>query len=149
MKEEEGEDQVEGPKGRGGGGSGSGGDGDDDDDDGPVDNAHGHGELEEATVDARTGHVSKSGKPLITLEEMSEKLGFGCFHVQLLFVVSAIWMADAMEMMLISFIAPPLQCTFGLTDAEKALITSVVFFGMFLGASVWGWFQDHAGRKIG
>ena len=105
---------------------------------------------EGTATDTDTGHrVSLSGKPLLTLDEMSERLGFGCFHVELLFVVSAIWMADAMEMMLISFVSPPLQCYFDLTDAEKAAITSVVFVGMFFGSTSWGYFQDHVGRKIG
>lgn len=102
------------------------------------------------TMDDTGRRVSPtSGKPLLTLDEMSERLGFGCFHVELLFVVSAIWMADAMEMMLISFVSPPLQCYFDLTDAEKAAITSVVFIGMFFGSTSWGYFQDHVGRKIG
>jgi MFS family permease len=84
----------------------------------------------------------------ITVDELTEGLGFGCFQIGLLFIVSVIWLADAMEMILISFISPPLQCYFGLTDAEKALITSVVFVGMFIGGGVWGLFQDRFGRKV-
>jgi len=117
----------------------------------------GDDDLKDVTLEDRTIELSPAektefapnGKPYITLDKLTQKLGFGVFHVQLLFIVSAIWMADAMEMMLISFVSPPLQCYFDLSDAEKALITSVVFIGMFFGSASWGWFQDRFGRKIG
>ena len=37
--------------------------------------------------------------------------------------------ADAMEMMILSILAPALQCAWGITQVEQATITTVVFLG--------------------
>jgi len=40
--------------------------------------------------------------------------------------------ADAMEMMILSILAPALQCAWGITQVEQATITTVVFLGKTL-----------------
>lgn len=85
----------------------------------------------------------------ISLDECISRLGFGKFQIKLLFVVSIIWVADAMEMMMIGFISPAVACEFNLTDASKAVLTTMVFVGMFFGAFAWGVFDDRFGRKKG
>ena len=85
----------------------------------------------------------------ILLDECINRLGFGKFQIKLLFIVSIIWVADAMEMMMIGFISPAVACTFKLTDASKAMLTTMVFVGMFFGAIAWGIFDDRFGRKKG
>ena len=41
------------------------------------------------------------------------------------------------------------KCEFDLSPVEKTLITSVVFFGMMVGAFTWGMVADARGRKTG
>ena len=70
-------------------------------------------------------------------------------QIELLFIISNIWLADSMEVMMLSFIAPALRCEWGLTRTQEATITTVVFVGMLFGASFWGWFNDTYGRRTG
>ena len=85
----------------------------------------------------------------ITLDECVTQLGFGKFQVKLFLVLSVLWVADAMEIMMIGFISPALACEFNLTDSAKAVLTTMVFMGMFLGAFFWGIVADRYGRKKG
>ena len=85
----------------------------------------------------------------IELNEVMGRIGFGKFQIKLLFVVSVIWIADAMEIMMISFITPAVSCEFELTSASKATLTMVVGIGMLIGAFSWGLFDDRFGRKKG
>ena len=85
----------------------------------------------------------------ILLDEVIDRLGFGKFQIKLLFIVSIIWVADAMEMMMIAFISPALACEFNLTDSSKAMLTTMIFVGMLFGAFAWGIFDDKYGRKKG
>ncbi len=57
-------------------------------------------------------------------------------------------MGDAMEMMILSILGPSLKCDWLLSEWQKALITTVVFLGMFLSASMWGKLCDLYGRKM-
>jgi len=47
--------------------------------------------------------------PQFTVDHAIEVLGFGRFQWKLLFLTGAIWAADAMEIMFISFIIPLLR----------------------------------------
>ena len=85
----------------------------------------------------------------IRLSECINQLGFGKFQFKVYCITSVIWLADAMEIMMIASITPSLKCAFGLTDSAKALLSTVVFVGMLFGAFVWGIFADRYGRKKG
>ena len=85
----------------------------------------------------------------ILLDEVINRIGVGKFQIKLLFIVSVIWIADAMEIMMIAFISPALLCEFNLDDRSKALLSIMVFVGMFFGAFAWGIFDDRCGRKKG
>ncbi|XP_058632169.1 synaptic vesicle 2-related protein isoform X4 [Onychostoma macrolepis] len=58
------------------------------------------------------------------------------------------WMADAMEMMLLSIAAPQLRCEWRLSSWKVAFITSIVFIGMMISSSLWGNISDKYGRKV-
>eukprot|EP00939_MAST-03C_sp_MAST-3C-sp1_P005074 g5074.t1 len=73
----------------------------------------------------------------------------GRFQRYLIVCVGAIWIADAMEIILISFLSPTLRCHWSLSSAEEASITTVVFLGMLLGAPFWGYIDDVKGRRFG
>ncbi|XP_077096652.1 synaptic vesicle 2-related protein [Siphateles boraxobius] len=83
-----------------------------------------------------------------TVEEAVEAIGFGMFQWKLSMLTGVAWMADAMEMMLLSIAAPQLRCEWRLSSWKVAFITVVVFIGMMLSSSLWGNISDKYGRKV-
>ena len=65
--------------------------------------------------------------PTLDAEACCARAGFGRFQVVLLLYCGCAWAADAMEMMLLSFLGPAVRCEWGLTPSQEGLITSVVF----------------------
>jgi len=57
-------------------------------------------------------------------------------------------MVDAMEVMVLVYLAAAAKCEWGLSTQQEALLTSMVFLGMCLGAPVWGAVSDARGRKF-
>ncbi|KAM9841674.1 synaptic vesicle 2-related protein [Aulostomus maculatus] len=84
-----------------------------------------------------------------TLDEALEAVGFGKFQWKISLVTGLSWVADAMEMMILSILSPQLHCEWSLPSYQVALITSVVFIGMGISSSVWGNMSDKHGRKVG
>ncbi|KAI6188264.1 Synaptic vesicle 2-related protein [Aphelenchoides besseyi] len=84
-----------------------------------------------------------------TVDEAVEFLGFGKFQLTLSFLTGLAWMADAMEMMILSILSPALYCEWEITAVEQAMITTVVFSGMMLSSTVWGKICDRFGRRTG
>ncbi|XP_007238331.3 synaptic vesicle 2-related protein isoform X1 [Astyanax mexicanus] len=83
------------------------------------------------------------------VEDAVEAIGFGTFQWKLSILTGLSWMADAMEMMILSILAPQLHCEWRLPSWEVALLTSVVFIGMMISSSLWGNISDKYGRKTG
>ncbi|KAL8239701.1 hypothetical protein R6Q59_016268 [Mikania micrantha] len=83
------------------------------------------------------------------LDEALSKLGFGNFQFIMLGYAGLGWIAEAMEMMLLSFVGPTIQQEWGLSSSEESLISTVTFVGMLVGAYVWGIVSDCYGRKKG
>ncbi|XP_034090093.1 synaptic vesicle 2-related protein-like isoform X1 [Gymnodraco acuticeps] len=84
-----------------------------------------------------------------TVDEALEAIGFGKFQWKMSVVTGLSWVADAMEMMILSILAPQLHCEWKLPGYQVALITSVVFAGMGVGSPLWGNVSDTYGRKTG
>nr|CAB3458381.1 unnamed protein product [Digitaria exilis] len=82
-----------------------------------------------------------------TTDEALSQLGFGRFQALLLVFLGTGWVADAMEVMLLSFVGPSMKEEWGVSGGAEGLITSVVFAGMFLGACVGGLSSDRYGRR--
>ncbi|KAH7373279.1 hypothetical protein KP509_17G048000 [Ceratopteris richardii] len=76
-------------------------------------------------------------------------MGFGPFQIWVLVYAGIVWMADAMEMMLLSFVGPAVQKTWNLIPSQESMVTSVVFIGMMIGACFWGAVSDMKGRRPG
>lgn len=81
------------------------------------------------------------------MEEIIEKCGFGRFQYKLMIVCGLVFMADAMEIMLLSFLQIVLKSEWALSSNEQASITSVVFLGELPGSIFWGYLADTIGRK--
>ena len=64
-------------------------------------------------------------KGVFTIDEAVETIGFGIFQLKLSFVAGLAWMADSMEMMVLSILSPALLCEWSLSSWQKALITTV------------------------
>lgn len=93
--------------------------------------------------------VNQPEPTFLTVEEAVEKLGFGPFQICITVVCGMIWLADAIELMLLSVLSPALKCQWNLSSSEEASITSIVFVGFLIGSLFWGYFCDAFGRKTG
>ncbi|KAL5718032.1 Organic cation/carnitine transporter 7 [Ranunculus cassubicifolius] len=87
--------------------------------------------------------------PEFTVDEALVAMGFGKFQGLMLAYAGMGWVAEAMEMMILSFVGPSVQSEWGLTSRQESLITSVVFVGMLIGAYSWGIVSDNLGRRNG
>uniref|UniRef100_A0A8C2CKQ4 SV2 related protein b n=3 Tax=Cyprinus carpio TaxID=7962 RepID=A0A8C2CKQ4_CYPCA len=88
------------------------------------------------------------GDKTFTVEEAVEAIGFGRFQWKLSMLTGVAWMADAMEMMLLSIVTPQLRCEWRLSSWKVAFITAIVFIGMMVSSSLWGNISDKYGRKL-
>lgn len=72
---------------------------------------------------------------------------FGRFQWLLLGYTALAWAAEAMELLLLSFIGPAATAEWGLQGGQEASLSSVVFVGMLVGAYAWGLLADAKGRR--
>lgn len=79
--------------------------------------------------------------------EAIDQLGFGKFQWLLLGMVGFANVADAMEMMILSILAPALHCHWHISQVQQASLTTVVFLGMMLASPFWGTVADKFGRR--
>ncbi|XP_039956721.1 synaptic vesicle 2-related protein isoform X2 [Bactrocera tryoni] len=82
-----------------------------------------------------------------TVQQAVNLLGFGWFHVKLSLFVGLCWMADSMEMTILSIIGPTTQCEWNVSTYQKAFMTTIVFLGMIISPSFWTQLSDRYGRK--
>ncbi|KAI3963672.1 hypothetical protein MKW98_021912, partial [Papaver atlanticum] len=82
-----------------------------------------------------------------TVDDALTKMGFGTFQALVLAYAGMGQAAEAMEMMLLSFVGPAVQAEWGLSSRQESMITSVVFAGMLVGAYTWGIVSDNYGRR--
>ncbi|KAK3603262.1 hypothetical protein CHS0354_007593 [Potamilus streckersoni] len=101
--------------------------------------------------DRRQGNGSEenrdSTEETFTLQQAIDNIGFGKFQMKLSILTGFAWMADAMEMMILSILSPALHCDWQIPSWQQALITTVVFCGMMCSSGLWGSFCDKYGRK--
>lgn len=82
-----------------------------------------------------------------TVTQAVNALGFGWFQVKLSLWTGLCWMADSMEMTILSILSPALHCHWHISRYQQALTTTVVFLGMMLSSTFWGNLSDRYGRK--
>ncbi|CAI9098979.1 OLC1v1035722C3 [Oldenlandia corymbosa var. corymbosa] len=95
-------------------------------------------------VESNDGHLDQ----MYTLDEALTVVGFGRFQVMVLLYAGFGSMAEAMEIMILSFVGPAVKSEWGLSSAQESLITTVVFAGMLIGAYSWGVISDTYGRRM-
>lgn len=96
---------------------------------------------------ARQSAPPTVSKSTFTVADAVDRAGFTRFHVALLILAGAVWAADAMEMMLLSFVGPAASCEWGLSGSQEAALSTAVFGGMLVGAYGWGAMSDAFGRR--
>ena len=77
-----------------------------------------------------------------TVTQAVNSLGFGKFQIILSFVTGLCWMADSMEVMILSILSPALHCEWGVSQYKQALLTTIVFIGMMFSSAFWGHVSD-------
>mmetsp|Transcript_10641 Transcript_10641/g.20851 ORF Transcript_10641/g.20851 Transcript_10641/m.20851 type:complete len:462 (-) Transcript_10641:26-1411(-) len=90
------------------------------------------------------GAASSNGR--LTMEEAIDTAGFGWFQIKLVLITGFCISADAMELMMLSFLGPAAKCEWGLSTSQVSLLTTVVFLGMLFGTYFWGAIADRYGR---
>ena len=74
-------------------------------------------------------------------------LGFGKFQLMLSFITGLCWMAESIEIMILSILSPALHCEWGISQYRQAFLTTIVFVGMMTSSALWGKLSDKCGRR--
>lgn len=90
---------------------------------------------------------TSSAITVITVDEAIERLGMGRFQILILTASGLCFAADAMQVLLLTFLSEVLRSDWNLTDNETAMITSILFVGAIFGTLTLGPLADRKGRK--
>ncbi|KAL6637484.1 hypothetical protein ACP70R_025056 [Stipagrostis hirtigluma subsp. patula] len=82
-----------------------------------------------------------------TTDDALTAMGFGKFHALVLAYAGMGLVAEAMEVMLLSFLGPLVREEWNISAQDESLLSSVVFAGMLIGACTWGFVSDRYGRR--
>ncbi|MBA0583602.1 hypothetical protein Gorai_014453, partial [Gossypium raimondii] len=93
------------------------------------------------------GQMDYKAAGLYTLDEALETVGFGKFQGFVLGYAGLGWFAEAMEIMILSFIGQAVKSEWQLSSGQESLLSTIVFAGMLLGANTWGLLSDNYGRR--
>jgi putative MFS transporter len=83
----------------------------------------------------------------IAIEDALTAAGTGSFQKRLLGIFGLVWAADAMQVLAVGFTAPSIAASFGLSLPEALQTGTLFFFGMLIGAAVFGRLADRYGRR--
>ena len=74
--------------------------------------------------------IVKDEASTIGISAAIDLIGFGRYQILLSLAVGFAFVADAMEMMILSILGPALRCTeWRISQYDQALLTTVVFLG--------------------
>ena len=102
---------------------------------------HGNGNVVPTLLTSKTHHH------VVPIETAIELVGTGAFQRQILLAAGLCFMADAMEVLLLSFLSTVLKHEWNLSEGEVDSIVAVVFAGALLGTLLLGRAGDVFGRK--
>ena len=83
----------------------------------------------------------------LSVADAIEHIGFGWFQVYVGLIVDIAWIADGMEIMVVSILGPFLICEWNIDVYQEAMLTTVVFLGFLIGSPIYGWTGDKFGRR--
>eukprot|EP00536_Pseudo-nitzschia_multiseries_P004934 jgi/Psemu1/189335/e_gw1.87.77.1 len=83
----------------------------------------------------------------VQIDDAIERIGTGVFQHQVLLAAGLCFMADAMEVLLLSFLSTVLKHEWGFSEREVDSIVAIVFAGAMLGTLILGLAADKLGRK--
>lgn len=86
-------------------------------------------------------------KIVISVDEAINRIKMGRFQTQVLFATGTCFMADSMQVMLLSFLTRVLQREWGFDETIGSSITSCLFAGAMIGTLILGPAGDKIGRK--
>lgn len=90
---------------------------------------------------------SKKESDLVDIDDAIERLGMGIFQWEILFAAGLCFAADAMEVLLLSFLAVILKVEWALEEHQTDTILSIVFAGAMVGTLVLSPLGDIVGRR--
>ncbi|KAG6740145.1 hypothetical protein POTOM_057783 [Populus tomentosa] len=92
--------------------------------------------------------VRMDGENLVyTVDEALASVGFGKFQRPVLVYAGLAFFADAMEVMILSFVGPAVKSQWDLSSSQESLLSIAVFGGMLIGSFFWGLVSDLHGRR--
>jgi MFS family permease len=85
--------------------------------------------------------------PVRSIDDVLSDFPMTRFHYGLCVMCGLVFMADALEVSLLSFLGDCVAETWNLSNTQIAALTTCVFSGQLLGSSFWGPFADRFGRR--
>ncbi|KAK2646137.1 hypothetical protein Ddye_021332 [Dipteronia dyeriana] len=82
-----------------------------------------------------------------TLDEALSAMKFGKYQGLVLAYAGLGWISEGMEIMILSFVGSAVKSQWKLSSGEESALSTVVFFGMLVGACSWGIISDKYGRR--
>ena len=76
-----------------------------------------------------------------------DRLPISSFHRHIMWLLGFCFFFELGDINIFAFSAPAIRAQWGISIGTIGFITSGTFLGMFLGATVGGWFADRVGRK--
>ncbi|KAJ6433231.1 hypothetical protein OIU84_017022 [Salix udensis] len=98
---------------------------------------------------SRRKRMDDENQLVYTVDDALTSAGFGKFQFLVLAYAGLGWFAEAMEIMILSFVGPVVKSQWNLSSTQESLLSTVVFAGMLVGAYSWGLFSDYCGRRKG
>ncbi|PRP76232.1 hypothetical protein PROFUN_15317 [Planoprotostelium fungivorum] len=86
--------------------------------------------------------------PSYTIGEAIATIGFGKQQWMLFLVSGLCWIADAFEVMLLTYLLPAVQKEWSMNGFWESTVASISFFGMLFGSPFWGLTSDRFGRRV-
>jgi len=98
-------------------------------------------------LDEQQQHHDEDEEEAITMEQAMDRIGHGKFQWGIMVAAGLCFAADAMEILLLSFLSVVLKEEWQLTDTQFSWIFGSIFMGAFIGTLTLGRLGDLYGRK--
>ena len=57
--------------------------------------------------------------PTLSLDDALERIGFGKWQLRLLIITGLLWISDALELLIVTFLSPAAQCEWNLNEGDQ------------------------------